>query len=80
MEHADRHNTRPAVERQEYKVGDLVDLWYETPNKDMSGWRGPEKVHSLQPSHGRGGRPLPGTVARPEGTGGEATHPVLGLF
>ena len=29
---------------------------------------------------GRGDRPLPGTVARPKGTGGEATRPVLGLF
>ena len=52
MERADRHNTRPAVERQEYKVGDLVDLWYEPPSKDTSGWRGPGKVHSLQPSEG----------------------------
>ena len=52
MDRADRHNTRPAVERQEYKVGDLVDLWYEPLNKDTSGWRGPGKVHSLQPNEG----------------------------
>ena len=28
----------------------------------------------------RSDRPLPGTVARPEGTGSETTHPALGLF
>ena len=52
MDRADRYNTRPAIERQEYKVGDLVDLWYEPLNKDKSGWRGPGKVHSLQPNEG----------------------------
>ena len=41
---ADRHNTRPAIQRMDYKPKDLVDIWFEPSNKDQKGWRGPGEV------------------------------------
>ena len=50
---ADRHNTRVCLELQEYKSGDIVDIWMEPANKDLVGWRGPAEVLGVRPSEGQ---------------------------
>ena len=32
------------MERGEHKPGDLVDTWYDFPNEDTPGWRGPAQI------------------------------------
>ena len=44
---ADRSRTRPAVQTLDLKPGDLVEFYRDPPNKDVSGWRGPAQVVSL---------------------------------
>ena len=46
LKRADKHNTRPALEKFAYKPGDLVDIWFEPQTKDHRGWRGPATVSS----------------------------------
>ena len=52
VERADRHKTRGAIERQEYAIKDLVDLWFEPGNKDTKGWRGPGSIETINSSEG----------------------------
>ena len=42
-----RSRTRPAVQSLDLKPGDLVEFYRDPPNKDISGWRGPGTVVSL---------------------------------
>ncbi|CAK0834374.1 unnamed protein product [Prorocentrum cordatum] len=44
MDRALQSRTRPAGECQNLQLGDLVDIWRDPPNKDVSGWRGPATV------------------------------------
>ena len=44
LDRALQSRTRPAGERQNLQLGDLVDIWRTPPNKDVSGWRGPATV------------------------------------
>lgn len=46
----DYHKPIPAQERAEHRPGDLVDIWYDPPNNDTPGWRGPASV--VSPSFG----------------------------
>ena len=52
IERADRHKSRPALERFQYKPQALLDIWFEPTNKDSRGWRGPATVLSVQPDEG----------------------------
>ena len=52
LERANRHKSRPSLERFQYKPQDLVDIWFEPTNKDSRGWRGPATVLSVQPDEG----------------------------
>lgn len=40
----DKRNQVAAMERSEHAFGDLVDIWYDPPNKDIRGWRGPAQI------------------------------------
>eukprot|EP00971_Amphidinium_carterae_P303866 6037700-Amphidinium_carterae.1 len=56
MDRARRAHTRTAVEQLELSIGDAVEYWRETNNKDESGWRGPAIVCDLsRVQHGRVG-------------------------
>ena len=52
LERVDRSNSRPAIELQEYKPHDLVDIWFEPQNKDQKGWRGPGEILSINADEG----------------------------
>ena len=52
LERVDRSNTRPAMELQEFKESDLVDIWFEPLNKDQKGWRGPAEILSINSKDG----------------------------
>lgn len=39
--------TRPAIQLTDLKEGQQVDIYRDPPNKDVSGWRGPSKIVSL---------------------------------
>ena len=52
MARADRHNTRPAIQRMQYKPRDLVDVWFEPSTKDQKGWRGPAEILSINADDG----------------------------
>lgn len=63
LERAVHHRTIPAGENLEFDVDDVVDIWYDPPHKEISGWRGPAKVLSLNDGEGNitvqcQGRPL----------------------
>eukprot|EP00971_Amphidinium_carterae_P015242 300681-Amphidinium_carterae.1 len=47
-----RHQTRPSAEELDYRVGELVDIWFPPSNKEVSGWKGPAKVLSVQHAEG----------------------------
>ena len=44
---ANQHKTRPAGELQGLQVGDLVDIFRPTLNKDVPRWNGPASVTDL---------------------------------
>ena len=52
MDRADRARSRPAGQIQEYKHGELVEIWFDASHKDEQGWRGPAKISTLQPGDG----------------------------
>ena len=39
-------------ERAEHQPGDLVDVWYDPPNKDIPGWKGPAQIVSVNIGEG----------------------------
>ena len=39
------------MELAEYKVGDMVNIWFE-PQKDQPGWRGPAELLSINADDG----------------------------
>ena len=41
-----------SIERSEHQPGDLVDIWYDPPNKDTPGWRGLAQVSFVQVDEG----------------------------
>ena len=47
MKIAQNSRTRPAVQSLNLQPGDLVEFYRDPPNKDISGWRGPGQVVSL---------------------------------
>ena len=49
---ADGYNTRGAIQRQQFKEKDLVDIWFEPTNKDQKGWRGPAETLSVNSAEG----------------------------
>ena len=44
---ATNSRTRPAIQTLDLKVGDQVEFYRDPPNKDVTGWRGPAPVVSL---------------------------------
>ena len=52
LQRADRHKTVAAIGLAEHTVGDLVDIWYEPSTKDVSGWRGPAQIATINDSDG----------------------------
>ena len=40
------------MRRAEHQPGDLVDIWYDPPNKDTPGWRGPAQISSVNEDEG----------------------------
>eukprot|EP00971_Amphidinium_carterae_P349761 6491208-Amphidinium_carterae.2 len=52
LSRAMRHQTRPSGEELDYKVGDLVDIWFPPGTKEIPGWKGPARLVSVQPSEG----------------------------
>ena len=48
----DKHQHVVAMERAEHRFGDLVDIWYDPPNKDTFGWRGPAQIAAVNESDG----------------------------
>ena len=52
MPRGDTRNQVAALERAEHQPGDLVDIWYDLPNKDTPGWRGPAQIASVQETEG----------------------------
>ncbi len=48
LRRADHHRTRPALELAKLKVGQQVDIWFEPSSKDVSGWRGPAVIKTIQ--------------------------------
>ena len=44
---AARTKTRSTGQLLNLKPGDMVDIWRDPPNKDITGWRGPCQVVSL---------------------------------
>ena len=44
---AARSRARPAIQTLDLKPGDLVEFYRDSPGKDVSGWRGPAHVVSL---------------------------------
>ena len=40
------------MERSEHRPGDLVDIWFDPPNKDTPGWRGPAQISSINDGEG----------------------------
>lgn len=57
---ADKRNQVVAMERSEHKPGDLVDIRYDHPNKDIPGWRGPAQIDTVNDGEGN-------IIARPQG-------------
>ena len=50
-----RGDKRPqvvALQRAKYLPGELVDIWYDPPNEDTPGWRGPAQIASVQENEG----------------------------
>ena len=52
LERVDRYNTRGAMELQDLKPSDIVDIWFEPSTKDMVGWRGPAEILSMNLAEG----------------------------
>eukprot|EP00971_Amphidinium_carterae_P150727 2988388-Amphidinium_carterae.1 len=52
LSRAMRHHTRPSGEELDFKIGELVDVWFPPNNKEVSGWKGPARVVSTQPAEG----------------------------
>ena len=52
LQRADRHKTVAALERSGYQVGGLVDIWYEPTTKDVSGWKGPAQIATINNDEG----------------------------
>ena len=48
----DKRNQVASIERFEHQPGDLVDIWYDPPNKDTPGWRGPAQISSVRIDEG----------------------------
>ena len=44
-----RSKTRPAIEVTEWKIGDTVEFFRATGNKEASGWRGPGTIVCIDP-------------------------------
>eukprot|EP00975_Prorocentrum_lima_P041769 8777386-Prorocentrum_lima.AAC.1 len=44
---ATNNRTRPVVQLLNLDWGDKVDFWRGPPSKDLTGWRGPGEVASL---------------------------------
>ena len=52
LQRGDKRNQVASIERSEHQPGDLVDIWYDPPNKDTPGWRGPAQISSVQIDEG----------------------------
>ena len=52
LQRADRHKTVAALERSGFQVGGLVDIWYEPTTKDVSGWKGPAQIATINHDEG----------------------------
>ena len=53
VERAHHARTQNPIEAYEYTPGELVDAWFEPPNKDNPrGWRGPGKILSVNTEEG----------------------------
>lgn len=44
LDRGDKRNQFAAIRRSEHQAGDLVDIWYDPPNEDAPGWRGPAQI------------------------------------
>ena len=53
LQRGDMRNHIVAQERSEHQLGDLVDIWYDPPNKDILGLRGPAQVASVNFGEGK---------------------------
>eukprot|EP00971_Amphidinium_carterae_P049074 967196-Amphidinium_carterae.1 len=49
---ADHRKTRPAIELEDLRINDPVDIYFPSTNKEVEGWRGPAKVVSIQATEG----------------------------
>ena len=52
LERANNHKMVAALERKEFEIRDLVDIWYDS-KKDTVGWRGPAQIALIQESDGQ---------------------------
>ena len=52
LQRGDKRNQVVAQERSEHQPGDLVDIWYDLPNKDTPGWRGRAQIASVNLGEG----------------------------
>ena len=44
LQRAEYHNTRTSAQVQDLRIGELVEIYRQPPNKDVTGWRGPAEV------------------------------------
>lgn len=47
-----KRNQIASMERSEHKPGDLVDIWYDPPNIETPGWRGPAQIATVNDGEG----------------------------
>jgi hypothetical protein len=52
LDRAHKSKTRPAIELSGLKPKDEVEIWFEPSNKDLSGWRGPAELLSVNADEG----------------------------
>ena len=48
----DKRSQVAGIERFEYKAVNLVDIWYDPPNKDTPGRRGPAQIVTVNDGEG----------------------------
>ena len=52
LQRGEDRNQVAAQEKTEHEPGDLVNIWYDHPNKDTPGWKGPAQIAPVNVGEG----------------------------
>ena len=66
------------MQRSEHEPGDLADSWYDLPNEDVPGWRGPAQIVIANDAGGHVTVIFPGKVSNRRHQEVRAHVPYLG--